>query len=58
MPAHAAGAPATLKGRSEHRLQSQTHSRARDQKSGREPWLSNSAQASLSSMKIIRAYCS
>lgn len=28
------------------------------QKSGREPWLSNSAQASLSSMKTMRACCS
>lgn len=30
----------------------------RAQKRGREPWLSNSAHASFSSMKIILAYCS
>lgn len=35
---------------------SRVHSRA--QKRGRAPWVSNSAQASLSSMKIIRACCS
>lgn len=38
---------------------SRGHSRdGRAQKRGRAPWVSNSAQASLSSMKIIRACCS